>query len=87
MRYEVYTINGLHGVSNSRKGAFTLASDLPANCKGNAGILQKERKNAYPHGGIQIKNGMAVRHTMLLYPAGSVCRQYTYNEWLKEVLA
>ena len=86
MRYEVYTINGLHGVANSRKRAFQLASDLPANCNGNAGILEKERKYSYPHSGIQIRNGMAVRHTMLLYPPGSVCKQYHYEEWLKEVL-
>ena len=87
MRYEVYTINGLHGVSTSRIKAMALASDVPANCNGNAGILIKERKFSYPHSGIQVKNGVSVRHTMLLYPSGSLCKQYTYEEWLKEVLA
>ncbi len=87
MRYEVYTINGLHAVASSSKKAFAAASDLPANCRGNAGILVKERKHAYPHSGIQVKNGIGVRHTMLLYPPGSTCKQYTYNEWLGEVFA
>ena len=84
-RYEVYTINGLHGVAPSVKRAFQLASDIPANCDGNAGILIKERKFAYPHSGIQVKHGVGVRHTMLLYPPGSKCKQYTYEEWLAEV--
>jgi hypothetical protein len=87
MRYEVYTINGLHAVAASQKRAFQLASDIPANCNGNAGILVKERRYSYPHSGIQVKNGIGVRHTMLLYPPGSKCRQYTYEQWLQEVLA
>ena len=87
MRYEVYTINGLQGVASSLKQALAIASALPSNCHGNAGILEKQRKNQYPHGGIQIKNGVAIRHTMLLYPPGALCKQYTYEEWLKEVLS
>lgn len=86
MRYEVYTINGLHAVASSCKSAMKAASDLPANCGGNAGILIKERRHAYPVSGIQVKDGLGVRHTMLLYPPGTKCRQYTSEEWLAEAL-
>jgi hypothetical protein len=87
MRYEVYTINGLHAVARSQSKAIRLASDVPANCNGNAGILVKDRRHSYPSAGIQVLNGMPVRHTMLLYPPDSKCRQYIPEEWLAECLA
>ena len=82
MRYEVYTINGLHGVKKSLKAAYALADDLPANTQGKFGILVKVRKNAYAHAGVS-----RYRFTMLTYPKGAVCTQYTPDEWLAEVLA
>ena len=85
MRYEVYSINGLQGVAYSLKGAMKL-TDLPANTRGKFGILVKERKHSYPHSGIGGANGIAMRHTMLLYPPGATCKMLTYKEWLKEVL-
>lgn len=87
MRYEVYSINGLHGVARTQSKALAIASDLPVNTGGRFGILVKERKNSYPHSGIGGRDGVAYRHTMLLYPAGALCKKVTYDEWLKEVLS
>ena len=83
MRFEVYTAEGLRAVARTQSRALAAAGAFP----GKFGILVKERKNAYPHSGIGGSNGVAYRHTMLLYPAGALCKQVTYSEWLKEVLA
>ena len=86
MRYEVYSINGLQGVARTLKRAMKL-TDLPANTGGKFVILIKERKNSCANAGISGQNGIAYRHTMLLYPKGALCKQYTAEEWLKESLA
>jgi hypothetical protein len=85
MRYEVYTINGLHGVARGYKGVMALVSSgLPVNTGGKFAVLIKERKNAYPHSGMQGERGSVYKHTMLLYPPNAKCKQYTPEEYLAE---
>lgn len=87
MRYEVYTINGLQGIGRSYKSAMAIASDLPANTGGKFAILQKERKNAYPHQGYKGAHGMCYQCTMLLYPPNAKCKMWTPEEYVKSAVS
>jgi len=82
MRYEVYSKDGMIGVAASRKRALAIVPRF-----GTFAILEKEGKFSYPHSGMSGKDGVCYRHSMLLYPPGTVCRMVTKDEFLRESLA
>ena len=82
MRYEIHTANGLQAITQSRKSAINYVKSLANGPK--FAILIKERKNSYPHAGMQGENGIAYKHTMLLYPPNSKCEQFTPEQYLTQ---
>lgn len=49
-------------------------------------ILRRQQKNSVVDSGYSGEDGKLYRHTMLLYPKGALCKQWTPEEYLRDSL-
>ena len=79
MRYDIYGKQGHIGTVCSRKSAFSCTPSY-----GPFVILIRATKFGAVQSGLSGIDGIPYRSTMLLYPAGSRCRQITPDAFLTE---